>query len=85
MRTHRLPRLVPISWFCLNFSSPVIRLKTLCSNQLFSAPFTQPSKPWRVIAFFPAAIEDELLRKERAYGKRFGRESEEEIAAWRKR
>jgi hypothetical protein len=35
--------------------------------------------PWRVIAFFPANLEDELLRKEKAFGKRFGRESEDDF------
>jgi hypothetical protein len=35
--------------------------------------------PWRVIAFFPASLEDELLRREQAYGKRFGRESEDDF------
>src|SRR5204863_6575436 len=33
--------------------------------------------PWRLIAFFPASLEEELLRREKAYGKRFGRESED--------
>jgi hypothetical protein len=36
--------------------------------------------PWRVIAFLPAQIEEELLRKEKAWGKRFGRESEDDIS-----
>src|SRR5262245_23862389 len=35
--------------------------------------------PWRVIAFFPASLEDDLLRREKAYGKRFGRESEDDF------
>ncbi len=36
-------------------------------------------KPWRIIAFFPTSIEEELLRKEHAYGQRFGRETEDQI------
>ncbi len=35
--------------------------------------------PWRVIAFFPASIEEELVRKEHAYGLVYGRESEDQI------
>ena len=35
--------------------------------------------PWRLIAFFPDKIERELLRKETAYGKIYGRESEDDI------
>jgi hypothetical protein len=35
--------------------------------------------PWRMIAFFPETLEDELLRKEKAFGKRFGRESEDDF------
>ncbi len=35
--------------------------------------------PLRLIAFFPNKIEDELARKERLYGKAYGRESEDDI------
>lgn len=35
--------------------------------------------PWRLIAFFPDKIENELLRKEKAYGKIYGRETEDDI------
>lgn len=38
-----------------------------------------PVSPIRVIAFFPEAIEEELLRKERAYGRRFGRVQEDDF------
>ena len=36
--------------------------------------------PWRLIAFFPDKIEGELLRKELLFGKKFGRETEDDIA-----
>lgn len=35
--------------------------------------------PWRIIAYFPETLENKLLEKELAYGKRFGRNSEEAI------
>lgn len=35
--------------------------------------------PWRLIAFFPDRIEQELLRKEKAYGKAYGRDTEDDI------
>ncbi len=35
--------------------------------------------PQRVVAFFPEAIEEELLRKERSYGQRFGRTHEDDF------
>lgn len=35
--------------------------------------------PWRIVAYFPESIEQQLLQKELAYGKGFGRNSEHEI------
>ncbi|HLW66033.1 MAG TPA: hypothetical protein VKS79_12050 [Gemmataceae bacterium] len=35
--------------------------------------------PWRFIAFFPESLEKQLLEKELAYGKRYGRNSEDQI------
>jgi len=35
--------------------------------------------PWRMIAFFPASVEEELLHKEHAFGLVFGRETEDQI------
>jgi hypothetical protein len=37
------------------------------------------SMPWRIVAFFPESIEQQLLGKELLYGKSFGRNSEEQI------
>lgn len=34
---------------------------------------------WRIVAFFPDSIEQELLRKEKAFGAAYGRKSEEDI------
>jgi hypothetical protein len=35
--------------------------------------------PWRVIAFFPESLEKQLLEKELQYGKKFGRNNEDQI------
>jgi hypothetical protein len=35
--------------------------------------------PWRIIAFFPESLEKQLLEKELAYGKRYGRNNEDQI------
>jgi hypothetical protein len=37
------------------------------------------TRPWRVIAFFPEWVEKKLLERELAYGKSFGRNTEESI------
>ena len=36
-------------------------------------------RPWRIIAFFPAWVEKKLLERELAYGKSYGRNTEEMI------
>jgi hypothetical protein len=50
-----------------------VSIRTIC-DELGIAP-----GPVRVIAFFPESLEEELLRKERAYGQRFGRSHEDEF------
>lgn len=48
-------------------------IRTICEELRLSV------SPTRVIAFFPESIEEELLRKEQAYGKRFGRVHEDDF------
>jgi hypothetical protein len=49
------------------------------SVKSMSAELGLTQMPWRLIAFFPDRIEDELARKEKLYGKAYGRETEEDI------
>ncbi len=49
------------------------------SLQSIAAELQIGKVPWRLIAFFPDKIEQELLRREAAYGKAFGRTSEDDI------
>jgi hypothetical protein len=48
-------------------------IRTIC-EELRVSPM-----PRRVIAFFPESLEEELLRKERAYGQRYGRHEEDDF------
>src|SRR5262245_32852512 len=49
------------------------------SVKSMSAELGLSTMPWRLIAFFPDKSEDELARKEKLYGKAYGRETEDDI------
>ena len=49
------------------------------SVRAMTAELQLSMQPWRVIAFFPEWVEKKLLERELAYGKTYGRNTEESI------